>query len=124
MTEPAESPSVPYFGPEFMRKDYEVQIETPVGDLCLDCEEPIEEGDVGTLMNCAERAPTGAFVIFRRPIHYECSMRQIIGSVGHLMGTCSCCGGSEMDPPGMTRREAAKEALRIWQARQARKYGG
>jgi hypothetical protein len=42
--------------------------------------------------------------------HYECSLRSVIGSVGHQQKLCSCYGGDQEDPPGMTRREAAKAA--------------
>jgi len=44
--------------------------------------------------------------------HRECLMRNILGSVGHQRGECSCCGGEGPgDPPDMTKREAAKAAV-------------
>ncbi len=46
--------------------------------------------------------------------HKECSFRSIAGSVGHLRKRCSCYGGNEGDPPGMTPREAAKAAAQLW----------
>lgn len=42
--------------------------------------------------------------------HIECAARSVIGSVGHLNQRCSCFGGTEEDPPGLTTREAAKAA--------------
>jgi hypothetical protein len=33
-----------------------------------------------------------------------------LGSVGHQKGTCSCHGGTEEDPPEMTKRQAAVAA--------------
>lgn len=42
--------------------------------------------------------------------HRECLLRGVIGSVGHQEGKCSCYGGTEEDPPGMTKREAATAA--------------
>lgn len=42
--------------------------------------------------------------------HLECEFRHVVGSVGHQMKHCTCFGGTEDDPPGMTKREAAKAA--------------
>lgn len=42
-----------------------------------------------------------------RPMHSECSIRSIAGSVGHQTKRCSCYGGTLEDPPGATKREAA-----------------
>lgn len=44
----------------------------------------------------------------RKPFHRECFIRQTCGSLGHVRKVCPCYGGNEEDPPGMTRREAAK----------------
>jgi hypothetical protein len=65
--------------------------------LCPFCEEPITSDD--------RRAPD-----FRTPTHYECGLRAALGSVGHQRKLCSCYGGTEEDPPGMTRRQAAVAA--------------
>lgn len=48
--------------------------------------------------------------------HRECFMRQAIGSVAHQEKRCSCfIPGSDCgDPPGMTRREAAKAAVELF----------
>lgn len=43
-------------------------------------------------------------------MHKECFARAILGSIAHLRGTCACYGGDEDDPPGMTKREAARMA--------------
>lgn len=43
--------------------------------------------------------------------HYACALRTVIGSIGHLRGTCSCYvkdGTAKEDPPGLTRRQAAR----------------
>ncbi len=45
--------------------------------------------------------------------HYACAVRASLGSVGHVQGTCSCYvedGTREDDPPGPTRRQAARIA--------------
>lgn len=47
-------------------------------------------------------------------MHYECGARSVLGSVGHLKGNCTCYGGTEEDPPGMTRRQAAWVAWTTW----------
>jgi hypothetical protein len=47
-------------------------------------------------------------------IHRECAVRAVAGSVGHQLGTCSCHGGTDEDPPGLTKREAARQALQLY----------
>ncbi|MES2729967.1 MAG: hypothetical protein V4621_07755 [Pseudomonadota bacterium] len=94
-----------YFGPEKLRKPDEIQIETPIGQPCAWCEEPIQEGDMGTQTG---KGPA---------IHHECSMRGALGSVGHQKKLCSCYGGNQEDPPEMTRREAAIAACIYFELR-------
>jgi hypothetical protein len=48
-------------------------------------------------------------------LHRECMVRMIVGSVGHQRRTCSCFGGAEEDPEGVTRREAARAAEKEFQ---------
>jgi len=94
-----------YFGPASRQKQSEIQIETPIGCLCMICEEQIAQGDMGTVNSAGQIT------------HYECEMRAVIGSVGHQLGRCSCFGGKEEDPEGMTRRQAAIAATRLWERR-------
>jgi hypothetical protein len=47
--------------------------------------------------------------------HRECAVRDVVGSLGHLRRQCSCFGGTEEDPPGMTKREAARVACELWE---------
>lgn len=51
-------------------------------------------------------------------MHPECMFRSIMGSVTHIEQRCSCFvpGADETDPPGMSRREAARAALAAWKA--------
>jgi hypothetical protein len=72
--------------------------------LCAWCDEPILPG---------EHTSMGG-------VHYECGLRSVIGSVGHQKGLCSCYGGSEEDPPGLTRRQAAIAAAEYFNQNQAR----
>lgn len=47
------------------------------------------------------------------PIHRECFVRMVTGSLGHHMRRCQCVvkdGTAVEDPPGMSTREAAKLA--------------
>jgi hypothetical protein len=97
--------AVQYFGPPIFKQPDEVQIPPPVGEVCILCEEPVDAGDIGTINLLAQVT------------HYECQMREIIGSVGHLKRTCSCYGGTEGDPPAMTRRQAAKAAVAFYNSR-------
>jgi hypothetical protein len=59
------------------------------------------------------------FVYANGPVaHRECEMRAVLGSVAHLERRCGCFvpGSTENDPPGMTRREAARAAVALWRA--------
>ena len=65
-------------------EDDALRIETPVGDPCLWCHEPIEEGDRGvTMMELVD--PDRAQV---QPMHIECNYRQVMGGPAHVNGTC------------------------------------
>jgi hypothetical protein len=76
---------------------------------CLFCEEPLLHGEKVIPINDG-----------RDQVHQECMMRQVVGSVGHQNGTCHCHGGNQEDPPGLTKREAAREAFALWKSRQPR----
>ncbi len=99
------------FGPNWGR-DLE-EVPTPVGAPCFYCEEPIVEGDLGVVMPFMD--VDGDKEVAE---HRECLLRSIFGSVGHQKGTCSCHGGEEEDPPGMTKREAAKAAVELFEHKQ------
>lgn len=45
--------------------------------------------------------------------HYECHMRQFLGSLAHVEKRCGCYvpGAEETDPPGMSLRDAARAAV-------------
>lgn len=85
-------------------------VATPVGEPCLWCNEAIEARDSGLVVHCY---PDG-----ERAYHYDCHFRTIIGGLNHLRGRCQCCGGTEPpDPPEMTRRDAAAQAIAYWSKR-------
>lgn len=76
---------------------------------CAWCHEPVMPG---------EQHPA-----FEEPMHFECGFRSVVGSMAHLLRRCSCyVAGSELgDPPGLSRREAAREALAVY--RRIQRYG-
>jgi hypothetical protein len=51
-------------------------------------------------------------------MHVECVYRAVAGSVAHIEQRCSCYvpGSTEGDPPGLTKRQAAKAALEAHKA--------
>lgn len=95
-----------FFGPPGLKREGEETVDTPIGAPCVLCDEAIAEGDMGSVYENG-----GA-------VHYECSMRGVAGSVGHQLGRCSCYGGTEEDPPGLTPRQAARAAARIFHWKQ------
>lgn len=103
-----------WFGPAsagVSAEDAADHVPTPIGTTCSRCSEPIEGADRGFL------SPA--------PIHRECLLRSIIGGANHLKGNCTCSscsryGGQPPDPPGLTMREAALLATKIYEEQQAR----
>jgi hypothetical protein len=71
---------------------------------CAWCGEVILEGEATAikLVGCDHR------------FHRECMLRSIVGSVAHQTRRCSCYGGTEDDPPGLTKREAARKAFELF----------
>lgn len=80
-------------------------VSTPVGKVCLWCEEKIKDGDKGFLISNISNTEE------YNPAHTECFLRQIYGSIGHQKKNCSCFGGSEEDPVGLSKRESAIVAV-------------
>ena len=84
---------------------------TPVGQVCYHCGEAIEEGNRGFLMPVVTLPEQEVAEPPFQIIHLECLIRTTVGSLGHLHKKCSCYGGNEDDPPGMTKRQAAIAAF-------------
>lgn len=89
------------------------RVETPIGEPCLHCEEPIGAGDSGETTGYVAIGQPPKYV----PQHKECLVRRIVGSVGHQLKKCSCHGGDYEDPPGLTKREAALCAFGLYYSR-------
>jgi len=93
-------------------------IETKRGDpvyiqpYCAHCEEPL--------------LPVEKLLTFeyddgsKAPVHVECFMRKILGSAAHQLKECSCHLGANgrEEPPGLTKRQAARLALETYYALQ------
>lgn len=114
----------PFFGERWNVPALEegVQVPTPVGELCLYCVEAIEEGDQGTITTYVQRGADAHPLVTVVPIHRECQLRQVMGGINCLTRQHSRCSGGpepDTDPPGVSRREAAKLVLE-W----SRAHGG
>lgn len=76
---------------------------TPVGQNCFDCNEEFVAGDQGVMIGVVPDA--------KRPVHRECHLRALLGSIGHLLKVCHCfrteSAGPIEDFPGITRRQNA-----------------
>jgi hypothetical protein len=93
-----------WFGPapfSAVCRDPEIaHVPTPVGVPCSWCDEPIAADACGYFYS----GPTPPAV------HVECFVRQVIGSVAHQQRRCTCYGGHDEDPPGLSKRDAARLA--------------
>lgn len=74
---------------------------------CLYCREPVEPGDS---FRVSGQRFDGAEVL----LHAECWVRLVVGSVGHMLRRCSCYGGDMDDPPGLSLRDAARQAHALY----------
>lgn len=95
---------------------------TPTDASCAWCEEPIASSDYGYLIPHVDGvhnpdAPTSEIDVRELAYHGECWQRQLIGSVGHIEQRCSCYGGTEEDPPGLSKRDAATAAVKAFAAK-------
>lgn len=69
---------------------------------CAWCDEPIEASETTPMFH-------------DNPVHRECAIRLIAGSVGHQEKRCGCFGGDMEDPPNMTKRQAARAAALVFE---------
>jgi hypothetical protein len=94
-----------YFRPPWRPPHRHIRsVPTPLGAVCIHCDEPIAPDDDGMIYSNGPAA------------HYECSMRQTIGGVNHQLGRCRCVGGDDPeDPPDLSRREMARLAVALFE---------
>lgn len=98
-------------------KDEKDPIEVTTGDRCPNCGEGFVVGERG--YPTPHHYTSGKVEITH--YHHECIVRMVVGSVGHQTKQCPCFGGKLDDPPGMSRREAAREAFKLMMARTAQR---
>lgn len=92
--------------------DEGVQGPTPVGRRCIHCPDPIEDGDQGFMMGTVRLGKDGEPVGSLEPVHRECHLRSVTGSIAHLEGKCICHGvtGSDHDDD-RSWREQGREIM-------------
>jgi hypothetical protein len=104
-----------------------LRIDTPVGEVCPECDEVVVAGDrgyrmVGVRFVAGERVDAEP-----RPIvvHAECLYRQMVGGPAHVQELCSCyrgdAGVEDLDL-GMTPRDAARAVWDLVMAEEARQW--
>lgn len=86
------------------------QIATPLWGTCLHCDEPVAEGDQGTLLPVVSADESGAPVCSVRPQHRECQLLAALGSRAHRQRQCSCYGHVE-PPEALSLRDQARLLL-------------
>ena len=82
-----------------------LHVETPVGQPCLFCEEPIAEGDRGVIMRWIAEGQWGV-----RPVHAECELRDVMGGIEHLTAPPDHPVGSCYEGSTLTYRQSAVAA--------------
>ena len=95
-------PSSRYFGDPWPSGicDTGTQMPTPVGLPCAWCLEVIGDSDQGSFWGA-------------EPVHKECSLRAVIGGIGHLEDHAFWCKGPGDDTDGgRTKRQSA---LEVWE---------
>jgi hypothetical protein len=83
--------------------DNDEPIATPVGNVCAWCQEAVKPGDNGRI------TPMG----FTE--HRECSLRTVIGGIGHLVDHARYCHGELGTDAGRSRRESSLLAWEFFQ---------
>lgn len=87
--------------------DEGTQVDTPVGEPCLLCSEPIEDGDRGVfgwVLKLKEQPQL-------RPQHRECALRSVAGGIGHLTDCAFWCKNMKDPDAGLGYR---RSSLRVW----------
>lgn len=99
-----------YFGVRWDAPAFEdaIEVPTPVGEACLMCQEPVDEGESGVLTPYLGDLENGPDL---RAVHIECWLRSLLGSVAHLEGRCTCFGGSIQDYDDRPYRVVARETM-------------
>ncbi|MGD0386301.1 MAG: hypothetical protein ABSB73_09210 [Solirubrobacteraceae bacterium] len=75
--------------------DDDEPIATPVGSVCAWCQQAVKEGDNG-------RIAAAGFTE-----HRECSLRNAMGGIGHLVDHARYCRGELGTDAGLSRRQSS-----------------
>lgn len=86
------------------------QVETPIGEPCEMCSEAIQVFDRGSFVG-ALRGEEGKFVPLLAPVHRECSLRSVMGGIGHLQNHQVWCLERHDPDAGLGYRTSA---LMVW----------
>lgn len=84
------------------------QVPTPVGELCCYCGELIEADHQGTFIANGYDPQLPSFL----PQHKECSLRSVMGGIGHIEDHARWCL-KEHDPDGA--RTPRQSSLEVWE---------
>lgn len=91
--------------------DEGTRVDTPVGEHCELCNEPIQVFEQGSFIG-ALHGEEGAWVSVLAPVHKECSLRSVMGGIGHLTNHLVWCVDKHDPDAGFSYRESA---IRVWQ---------
>lgn len=83
--------------------------ETPTGEICAWCDEPIEEQNNGLII-----PHFGENEAIEHSYHSECFVRTVVGSTLHQKKQCICFGGKEEESGILSKRQAAIEAVELF----------
>ena len=90
--------------------DEGTQVDTPIGERCEFCDESIQTFDQGSFVT-AVRGEEGQWVGVLAPVHRECSLRNVLGGIGHLTNHMVWCGERHDPDAGLGYRESS---LQVW----------
>jgi hypothetical protein len=91
----------------------------PVGSSCLHCDEPIKGDDRGLIITYGT-VENGKSVGKLVPVHMECNLRSVLGSVEHLEGRCFCTTRRVDAVPEGSFRDEARAVLGWFNVRRKR----
>lgn len=110
-----------YFGEDWGAPVTEgaTRVPTPVGHPCALCEEAIVDGDGGTFIGMVtpvalfgtDMTCTPTVATRRRPVHKECSLREVMGGIGHLLNHRQWCVERGDPDAGLSLR---RSSMLVW----------
>jgi hypothetical protein len=83
----------------------------PLGEKCLLCGVTIVEGESGTYVGTMGLRPPPYALATTEPVHKECSLRSVMGGIGHLVDHDRWCVERGDPNGGLPYRESA---LLVW----------